>query len=344
MNITEAVAAVERHLASSEFSGTVLITSGEDALLQHASGMANRSDGIPNQIDTRFGIASVTKTFTAAAVCRLVDQGKATFDDRVTEILPADKRPATLDQAITLHHLLTHTSGIADYFDEVNLGAGAFADIWLHHPSYLFTDPIDFLTLFSDLPPLKPPGGTEASYCSAGFVLLGLVIEELSSRPYRTYIEEEIFARSGMASSGFLRMDEIHPNVAIGYVEDEAGGWKTNHYSIPVVGGADGGAYSTVWDLARFLGSLGDGTLLSADTWRVMSTPHVTMEDVAYGYGLIVADIGGITAVGHGGADPGFSARAFRYPDLDVNVTMLGNTIDETDPVAAAFRGVLESN
>lgn len=339
--IERAVAAIPSYLSDNEFSGSVRIATADEVLFEHAGGLADRSHGAPNAIDTRFGIASVTKTFTATIICRLVDQGALTFDARAVDVLPASKRPKTLSPEITLHHLLTHTSGIADYFDEVNLGAAAFDQVWLEHASYLFTRTSDFLPLFAHLPPLRSPGGNIASYCSAGFILLGLVIEELTGRSYIETVESDIFAVAGMDDSGFFRLDDVRPRVATGYVAGPHGTWKTNHYSIPVVGGPDGGAFSTVRDLASFLDALASGVFFADRTGDVMRTPHVRLEDISYGYGLAIIQDGHLSSYGHGGADPGFSARAIRYPELDLNVTMLGNTVNETDGVIGVFRSAL---
>lgn len=337
--IEAALGAVEGYLASGGFSGAIRISSGAEVLLEHAGGFANRADQIPNRIDTRFGTASLTKSFTAAAICRLVAEA-VTFDARVTDILPPTERPSTLSDAVTLHHLLTHTSGIADYYDEVTFGPAAYEQVWREHPSYLFREPSDFLPLFGDLLPLRDPGGTEGSYCNAGFILLGLVIEELSGRRYKDYIEDEIFYAAAMNDSGFFAMDEVRERVALGYIDDDRGS-RTNHYAIPIVGGPDGGAFSTVRDLSTFLDALSTGVFFGEDAWEAMRTPHVSMEGAFYGYGLWIHRAQQGWTFGGAGADPGYSARAFRYPDLDLNVTMLGNSVDETDEAMRLFRAAI---
>lgn len=342
IDLDRAVTAVDRYLDEEPFSGSIRISATGNVMFERASGLADRANEVPNTVDTRFGIASITKMFTATAICRLVDRGLLAFEQRLVDLVPADKRPSTLSPEVTLHHLLTHTSGIADYFDEVNLGAAAFDQIWIDHPSYLFTETIDFLQLFSDLAPLRAPGGEVASYCSAGYILLGLVIEEATRVPYIDHVEQEIFRSAGMDDSGFFRLDDVRPRVATGYVETEPGSWKTNHYSIPVVGGPDGGAFSTTRDLSRFLDALSSNAFFDDKTWTVMSTPHVSMEDVSYGYGLLIVEAGRLSCVGHGGADPGFSGRALLYPQMDVIVATLGNSVYETDGVIGAFRSALE--
>lgn len=339
--VSAALKATEGFLADGEFNGTVRISIAGDAVLKHASGLANRADRVPISIDTRFGIASVTKMFTAAAVARLVDRGSVTFDTPVTDVLPADQHPNALTPEITVHHLLTHTSGLADYYDETTLGAAAFEYVWETIPTHTVRTPADFLPLFKDLPPLAAPGSTEASYCSAGYILLGLIIEAISGSSYIEFVTTEIFAPAGMQDSAFFALNDVQERVAIGYIATEDGGWKTNLYAIPIVGGPDGGAYSTVGDLDRFLTALDSGVLLKPETWAAMCHPHVGMEELSYGYGLVIAERDRFKSFGHGGADPGFGARAYRYPTLDMNMTMLGNTIDEVDDVVAVFRKAL---
>jgi CubicO group peptidase (beta-lactamase class C family) len=336
--VVRAVEAVTAHLDGIEFSGTIRISVGDDVLLEHASGFANRADRVPNEIGTRFGTASLTKSFTAASICRLMDTGAAAFDSRVVDILPATHRPTHISADATLHHLLTHTSGIADYYDEDALGPAAYELIWHEHPSYLFRRPADFLPLFKDMPALGPPGGTEGHYCNAGYIMLGLVIEELSGRPYIDYVEDQIFKTAGMNDSGFFAMDEPRERVAIGYIESDDGGWRTNHYAIPIVGGADGGAYTTVRDLEIFLRALEGGVFFGPEAWKAMSAAHVTFEETAYGYGMYNGDTGIGPIFGGAGADPGFSARALRFPEADTNVMMLGNSIFETDGPIGVWR------
>lgn len=292
-------------------------------------------------MDTRFGLASVTKSFTATAIGRLVDRGSIAFDMPVADVLPAHQHPAALTQEITVHHLLTHTSGLADYYDEATLGAAAFEHIWEKIPTHAVRGPADFLPLFKDLPARTTPGGSEGWYTNAGYILLGLIIEAVSQQRYIDFVEAEVFRAAGMQDSAFIALNDVEERVAVGYIATDDGGWKTNHFAVPIVGGPDGGAYSTAGDLDRFLTSLDSGVLLQPETWAAMCYPHVGMDDAAYGYGLIIANVDRFRCFGHGGADPGFGARAYRYPTLDMNMTMAGNTIDEVDEVVAVFRAAL---
>src|SRR6185436_3241962 len=140
-------------------------------------GLANRADAIPVRGRTRFGLASVTKMFTAVTVLDAVRRGLAGLDTPVVDILPPARRPATLLPDVTMHHLLTHTAGIAYYAEEDAEHPAAladYADLWLDRPCYRMRQPADFLPMFGDLPPYRPPG-QRFQYCNAGYVLLGLV-------------------------------------------------------------------------------------------------------------------------------------------------------------------------
>ena len=336
--VDRAIAATKEFLEGADFNGAVRVSVAGKSVFEHAGGFANRADRVPVQIDTRFGIASATKTFTAVSICRLVDRGAVALDTPVIEVLPAERRPTKMSPDVTVHHLLTHTSGISDYYDEALLGPAAFGLLWDEIPTYSIRTCADFLPMFKDLEPRAAPGGNEGSYCSAGYILLGLIVEELSATNYIDFVAAEVFEPAEMHDSAFLALDGVNERVAVGYVATEDGGWKTNHYSIPIVGTSDGGAFSTVGDLDRFLTALVSERLMSPDTWALMRHPHVAIGKLSYGYGLWMSKGSEAGWVGVAGADPGFSARAFHYPEMDVNVAMLGNSVEEVDDVVQVFR------
>jgi CubicO group peptidase (beta-lactamase class C family) len=316
-----------------------LITRDEIDLFTGCWGAANRADGVPVTRATRFGLASLSKTFTAVAIGRLVDGGSVEFDTPVMDCLPADSRPADLDPRVTIHHLLTHTSGVADYFEESELEIAEYAKLWEGKPNYLYRRPADFLPLFADLPRRAEPGAV-ASYNNAGFILLGLVAEAVSSVPFIELIEREVLEPAGMADSGYFALDEVRPRTAVGYVRGEDGNWHTNVYSIPIVGGGDGGAFATADDLVRFLAAVEEGRLLSPETTSRVLSPQVQFrEGVAYGYGFWLLGEGPTRAFGGTGADPGVAARALRWPELRITAVLLANVSDgdsETWPLVAS--------
>jgi CubicO group peptidase (beta-lactamase class C family) len=327
-----------------ELSGAVLMTRAGEVTFEGSYGLADRAADIPVTQVTRFALASVTKMFTAVTVADLVSSGLLTFETPVVDVLPASRRPSTLLPSVTVHHLLCHTSGIADYAEEEEdspLYLEDYGSLWEQRPVYSIERPADFLPLFGDLPPYRPPG-EEWQYSNAGYIVLGLVIEELTGRPYTEVVQERVFDRAGMSASGFFRLDEVVPDVAVGYLPRSSPDqpWRTNIYSVPVIGGADGGAHSTTGDLDRFLHAYADGTLLGEHRDRVL-TPHVDAGDGFFeGYGVHFYPDG---RYGHGGGDPGVAVIVNRWPDDDVNIIVLCNTEDLAgevrDELVTAWRG-----
>ncbi len=325
-------------LADLGFAGVVLVAAGESTVLALAAGRADRGHDAPNRLDTRFGVASVGKLFTAAAVARLVGRGELRFDTRLVDVLGPAERPSRLSPDVTLHHLLTHTSGVADYFDEY--GAAGFEELWAALPSYAVRRPADLLPLFADRPPRAAPG-TEVRYCNAGYVLLGLVLERVLGRRFDEVVADEVFGPAGMADAGFFDLDAPPDRTATGYLTpDGPGPWRTNVFSIPAAGQPDGGAFATAGDLVRFVGALASGDLLDADVRRQVLAPHVVdyAEGCAYGYGVRIAGGGRDRAIAGVGEDPGASARVALYPERGIRVAVVSNVTHGAGP---AFREVV---
>ncbi len=280
---------LDRHLAAAaaadDFSGVVRIERHGEEVFERAYGVASRRWGVPVRTTTRFDVASVTKLFTAVAVLQQVGAGTLGLDDRVHDHV--DLAGTAIPREVTLRHLLTHTSGIADDADEE--AGESYEALWEERPSYSVTRTADFLPGFVHKEPNFAPG-EGCRYCNVGYVLAGLALEEVTGQTYRDYVREHVFARAGMASSGFFRMDEAVPDVAEGWEPvhgdgpdgDDDGpvvGWRQNIYSYPPVGSPDGGAHVTAADLARFLGAVRDGALLPPDLTRAFFTPQVKHDD-----------------------------------------------------------------
>ncbi len=309
-----------------DFSGTAAITTAGPSAFQACYGLANRADGVPIRPSTRFGLASVTKMFTAVAVADMVGNGLLEFNTPVIEVLPAQRRPSTLRPDVTVAHLLSHTSGIADYFEEEDEDAD-YAQLWTERPTYTMRRPGDFLPLFGDLPPYRAPG-QQFQYSNAGYIVLGLVIEEVAEQPYVDVVTQRVFERAGMLDSGFFALDEARPDVAVGYLPPATpdGIWRSNVTAMPIVGGADGGAFSTVADLDRFLRAYDDGALVGAELRDAMLTPRTPVDPgLSMGYGVIIYEGGRTWRFGHAGGDPGVEVFVMRFPELDVNAMVLCN-------------------
>ena len=310
-----------RRLAADErFSGAVRVSRGEEVLLACGAGIAERGTGTPVTPHTRFGLASLSKMFTAAAVLACVRDGLLAPGDRVVDLVPTQRRPRTMAEEVTVHHLLTHTSGIGDYFNEKFMDASRTK----------FRKVNDYLPMYADTPPVMVPG-TRFHYSNAGYVLLGQVLEEVTGRPVAEAVTQWAMAPAGMSDSGFFRLDEALPDVATAYLEGEPGRpWRSNVFSIPVVGSGDGGAFATARDVDRFLRAVASGRLLGDKASALMRTRHVPVEAGYWmGYGLLLREDG---SLGHGGGDPGVETLARHWPDRDLTLVVLCNQEGCLDP------------
>lgn len=215
------------------FSGVGLIKTQSSVIFANAFGYANRSWRVANTLETRFDTASITKLFTTVAILQLIDQQRLSLDTGVVDFL--NLRDTTISKQVTVYHLLTHTSGIADDADEE---AGEdYALLWRHKPNYSVRETRDFLPQFVHKPPVFAPGAG-CRYNNVGFILLGLMIEALSGLSYREYVRTHIFEPLGMHQTAFISMDGVVDRVAEGYspIYDAGGGlsgWRKNIYDYP---------------------------------------------------------------------------------------------------------------
>lgn len=320
------------------FSGAVLISQHGQPLFERAYGYANRSWSVENGIDTRFRIGSISKMFTAVAILQLVDQGKITLDTSLVEGLGLHK--SKIPREASVYHMLTMTSGIADWFDESGDWEEEWAALCRQHPIYLFRRNQDYLPLFVNQDPLAPVG-EKHQYNGAGYILLGLLIEKVSGLSYFDWVSQQVFAPAQMVDSGFLSLDGVYDRVAEGYIpitdsedEEKVIGWKRNIYSVTPEAAADGGATSTVHDLSRFSRALRGGRLLSARWTQEMLAPQVLADDEPfrgyiwkYGYAnmFLLDEAGRIVRWGHTGEEDGVSCRLYYYPARDLDLILLAN-------------------
>lgn len=320
-----------------QFSGAVLVRQAGTDLFCRAYGYANRTWNVKNTPATRFRIASVGKMFTAAAVLQLIQAGKLSLDTRVVECL--ELQGTTIPVEATVYHMLTMTSGIADWIDEESEDFDAeWAQFCRQHPVYLFRRDADYLPIFTHLEPYFPLGERHR-YNGAGFMLLGLMIEKISGLSYFDYVRRHIFAPAGMSQTDFIDLDDVYPNVAEGYIRLEIDGgtvtgWIKNYYATTAGPAADGGATSTLNDMARFSLALRTGRLVAPQYAEAMLSPQVVEgEDNyrgyqwRYGFGcfILLDQSGTVVRWGHTGEEDGVSCRLLYYPQQEVDVVILGN-------------------
>jgi len=326
---TDLTAWFDERTAAHAFSGHAIAWRDGAPMFSYVGGLAHRGLSVPVREGTRFAVASVTKMATAIATLRLVERGEVALDTPLVDVLPPERRPAALTRAHTLHHLLSHTSGLASYVDDDDETNASFTANWDRIPTYHARRPADLLPLFADLPAVAPPGA-EARYNDAGFVLVGLVIEAVTGRPWDAVVADEVFMLAGMGDTSTEPFDSDPANLAVGYLMDDgpADQWRTNIYSVTANPMPDGGMITTPTDLARLIDALVDGRLLSpellAEMTRPQGPPSTELTQWGYGCELTVVDRA-VVAFGHGGGDPGVSARVVHYPDAGTTIVALCN-------------------
>ena len=244
-DLAAAVDAEVTQLASKDaFSGVVLLARGGKPFFQKAWGMADRGLSVPNSVDTKFNIGSIGKAFTRAAVMDLVKSKRLALSDTVAKHLPGIRIPSA--DTITVQQLLDMKSGLGDIFGK------RYRDT----PKEKLRELSDFLPLFENVP-LRFAPGQGREYSNAGYVVLGLIIEKVSGKPYWDFVRERVFVPAGMTSTGPFGPDEIVTNRAIGYTKSEGGQWRSNVYALPERASSAGGVHSTAADLLAFSATLG---------------------------------------------------------------------------------------
>ena len=340
LNVPELEAIFALRHIEQPFSGMIYVSEYDSVVVAQAFGYANRADELPNTRQTRFGIASGAKIFTAVAIAQLVEDGRLSFETLLADCLP-DTFPQ-FDPTITLHHLLTHSSGIPDYFDEEEMDD--FEALWKAQPMYAFRHPHDFLPLFAARP-MKFAPGARWSYNNAGYIVLGLVVEQVSGMAFPQYVAEHIFNRCGMTDSGYFAMDRLPARTAYGYIATDDGGWRTNIYAVPIIGGPDGGVFITVDDMARFWDAFLDNRLVSQTITERMVQPHCVAEtmgkDIYYGYGVYMERQAEITARYFiMGGDPGVGFYSGIYPQKSIRFTLTANATGVRWPFASVSEAI----
>ncbi len=311
-----------------EFSGVALVRSGGATLFEHAAGLAHRGHGVPVTAQTRFQVASVTKMITATTALRMVERGSLSLHRPLTDFLPKGLRPQALDERHTLHHLLSHTSGLPNYHDDDDETWASFTAAWERIPVYHARGPRDILPLIAELPMRSELG--EFVYGDANFILIGALIEWVAGEPFAQVATEEVLVPMGLLDTGFPQLDTEPMMMASSYLvtEEPPAGWLSNIYSVPAGGMPDGGMITSASDLATFIEALPTGSVLNPDSVSLMLTPHGVDEDSpeGYGYGMeLVVEDETVIIYGHGGADPGVSTMVSHFVEPDVTVVVLCN-------------------
>ncbi|HWS98848.1 MAG TPA: serine hydrolase [Pyrinomonadaceae bacterium] len=288
------------------FSGSILVAKDGRPIVSRGYGMANYELDVPNAPHTVFQIASLTKAFTAAAVMQLQEKGKLCVNDAICKYLencPPTWRP------ITVKHLLTHTSGLANY---TNLPG-------YEQTAGRYATEEEVVALFRDKP-LEFVPGEKYQYSNSGYHLLGIIIEKVSGKSYADYLHENIFAPLGMKNSGRGVNKRIVKNRAAGYVLENDALVNARSYEMAFLH-AEGGLYSTTEDMLAWDQALYTEKILSRKSLDEMFTPFKGI----YGYGWNITSSFDRKEIRHAGLNFGFAAHIKRFPDDKVTVIVLSN-------------------
>lgn len=304
---------MNNQVARENFSGAVLVAQDGQIIFEQGYGLANREWMIPNRPDTRFRIASLTKQFTAAGILLLQEQHRLNVQDKISRYL-ADLPPAW--RSITIHQLLTHTSGLPSYTETPQI----------ERLNLTGTTPQQLIELVKDRP-LQFAPGSKLVYCNTGYVLLGMIIEKVSGLSYGEFLQKNIFGPLQLAATGYDWPNRILPKRATGY-EVQGDNWiaaSSVDVSVPF---AAGGLYSTVDDLFHWSEALLSGRLLSVSSRDEMFSSYpeaVGYGGQHYGYGMVITERFGQPEWYHGGGIKGFATAIQLYPKARVCVVVLSN-------------------
>ena len=309
------------------FSGVVRIDRGDRVEIAKAYGLAHRSYAIPNEVDTRFALASGTKGLTALTVVSLVEDGTLQLTTTARSVLGKDI--PLVGDGVTVEHLLAHRSGIGDYLDEER---GLDLDEYqMPVPVHELATTEDYLAVLDGHPPKFAPGERFA-YCNSGYVVLALIAERATGTPFHELVQSRVCERAGMRDTAFLRSDELPARTARGYVEGDD---RTNVFHLPVRGSGDGGIYSTAADIRSLWTAFFDGRIVSHDWVAEMVRPRsdVSSQSRRYGLGFWLHASGDAALLT--GFDAGVSFSSMHEPQSNVTRTVISNTSHGIGPVSS---------
>lgn len=310
------------------FSGVVRIDRGGELELARAYGLAHRAFEIPNEVDTRFGIASGAKGFTALAVVSLIEEGVLELSTTARSVLGDDLQ--LIDNGVTVEHLLSHRSGIGDYLDEE--ADWELEDYVMPVPVHELATTEDYVAVLDGRASKFAPGERFA-YCNGGFVVLALIAERASGVPFHELVEQRVCLPAGLTDTEFLRSDDLPARSATGYVEVD-GEWRANVFHLPVRGSGDGGIYSTAADIGSLWRALFAGRIVSGDWVAEMVRPRSDAPAQSKRYGLGFWLHASADAVILEGCDAGVSFRSLHDPGARLTLTVISNTGDGAWPIA----------
>jgi CubicO group peptidase (beta-lactamase class C family) len=315
--VEEIVDRTLREIVRDGYPGVALLVARDGKVLfRRAYGRACVEHAVPATPETKYRIGSITKQFTAAAILRLQEQGRLSVQDKLSKFVPDFPRGGE----VSVHQLLTHTSGIHSYTNSPGFLSVATVEVKPEELIQSFkNDRFDFAP------------GQRFLYNNSGYFLLGAIIEKVSGQSYADHLRTSFFEPLGMKSTGVHTSRDIIPGEAYGYAWEHDRVVKPLNWDMSRAGAA-GALYSTVDDLFLWNEALFGGKVLSPSSLAAALVPVVTAEDEeqakdeGYAYGLGIARTRGLRAVAHGGGLHGFAANLLRVPEQRFTVVALSNS------------------
>ena len=300
-------AAIQALVEKSQFTGTVLVAKDGKPVFREGFALANRELNVPNTPETVFRLGSITKQFTSASIMLLAEAGKLNIEDPISKYYA--NAPASWAK-VTIRHLLSHRSGIADYTNLPHFFDRLAAED---------RTPEQIIALTRDKP-LDFEPGAKFAYDNSGYVILGYVIEKVSGQTYADYVDSHIFKPLGMRDSGYDVSSTILPRRAAGYGFAD-GKWTNATYLAMSLPYAAGSLYSTVDDLLIWEQAFFGDKVVSAASRAAMTTD----QGEKYGFGLVIDDVSGHKNIWHNGGINGFATHMVNFQDDGLIVIALAN-------------------
>ncbi len=325
--------AVDEIASETGFSGIVRVDRAGAEELVRPHGLADRAHGIPNAVDTQFGVASGTKGLTALTIVSMIVDGSLELATTARSVL-GDDLPLIADD-VTIEHLLAHRSGIGDYFDEHD--GHVMTDYALSVPVHTLTTTEDYVGILDGHPTVFP-AGERFAYNNGGFVVLALIAERAAGVAFYELVRQRVCEPARMGDTAFLRSDELPGRAAFGYLGD---GPRTNVLHLPVRGTGDGGVYSTAADISALWRALFAGRIVPEQWVTEMVRPRsdVPRNEGRYGLGFWLHETSAVVAME--GYDAGVSFRSEHDPTTGTTHTVISNTTEGTWPVSVRLAELL---
>ncbi len=333
---------IDHEHRANRFSGTVVVGASDTILFQKAVGVADRVWNVPLQTDHRFDICSLNKSFIAALIMMATEEGRLSLESRLINKLDAYEYTGRYHPDITVHQMLTHTSGLPDYQGiSVELAENNFRKFKRKHFSNAAY--VDFI---SQIPAVGEPG-ERFYYSNFAYHLLAILLEDIYQQPFAKLLQDKICKPLSLAHTfATVSNQEVHKSVAEGYhYQPKTGEWLRNQFIDLTLGRR---IFSSTQDLYRWGKAVHSTALLNEESRRIMLTNHLVGidDDISYGYGWVVFDgkkkysMGNLNIdqeyIIHGGSTEGYKSILVSIDKGDFIVAILSNAGDQADEPALA--------